>query len=124
VRLEDFSVFAVVALIGGEAVGAIQNSKEIGQQIDQHSTEARGRRRIPFFGRGMINVSGNANKSRHTTPGTFFPLAWSRSRERRLRGTDDHATTSRASMPDMRHQVSLANGRVDEFVRGEAYGLS
>jgi hypothetical protein len=27
-----------VTLISGEAIGAIQNSKKIGQQIDQHST--------------------------------------------------------------------------------------
>jgi hypothetical protein len=31
-----------VALVGGEAIGAIQDGKKIGQQIDQHSTGARG----------------------------------------------------------------------------------
>ena len=30
-------------LIGGEAIGAIKNSEKIRQQIDQHSTGARGR---------------------------------------------------------------------------------
>ena len=42
VRLEDLAVGVEVALVGGEAVGAIENGKKIGQQIDQHST-GRGR---------------------------------------------------------------------------------
>ena len=42
VRLEDVAVGGEVTLISGEAVGAIQNGEKIGQQIDQHSTGARG----------------------------------------------------------------------------------
>ena len=38
VRLEDSAVGFEVALVGGEAVGAIENGEKIGQQVDQHST--------------------------------------------------------------------------------------
>jgi hypothetical protein len=37
VRLEDSAVSLKVALIGGDPVGAIENGKKIGQQVDQHS---------------------------------------------------------------------------------------
>ena len=30
-----------VALVGGEAIVAVENREEIGQQIDQHSTRVR-----------------------------------------------------------------------------------
>ena len=30
-----------VALISGEAIGAVENSEKIGQQVDQHSTRTR-----------------------------------------------------------------------------------
>jgi hypothetical protein len=38
-----------VTLVGGEAVGAIDNGKKIWQQIDQHSTGAREGRRDAFI---------------------------------------------------------------------------
>jgi hypothetical protein len=47
VGLEDPAVRLVVALVGGDAVGAVENGEEVGQQVDQHSTverPARGRR--------------------------------------------------------------------------------
>jgi hypothetical protein len=34
-------VGVVVALVGGDAVGAIENGEEIWQQVDQHSTGKR-----------------------------------------------------------------------------------
>ena len=45
-----------VALVGGDAVGAIENGKEIRQQVDQHSTE-RGKAARRHDGRGMIVVA-------------------------------------------------------------------
>ena len=42
VGLENPSVVVEVALVGGEAVGALENGEEIRQQVDQHST-GRGR---------------------------------------------------------------------------------
>jgi hypothetical protein len=38
VGFEKTAVGVEVALVGGDAVGAIENGKEIRQQVDQHST--------------------------------------------------------------------------------------
>ena len=74
VGLEETAVSGVVALVGGDAVGAVENGEEIGQQVDQHSTgkrPARGRRGdrradgcadSGRVGRGMIAVAGDVNK--------------------------------------------------------------
>ena len=74
VRLEKSAVGLEVTLVGGDAVGAIENSEEIWQQVDQHSTGsdlregsvepvtrtgAPKRRRV---GRGMIAASEMVNK--------------------------------------------------------------
>ena len=45
VRLEEAAVGGEVALVGGGAVGAVENSKKIGQQVDQHLDQSAGRRR-------------------------------------------------------------------------------
>ena len=74
VRLEEATVSFEVAVIGGDAVGAIEYGEEIGQQVDQHSTgkpPARGAARGPSatgaphcgrVGRGMIAAAGGRNK--------------------------------------------------------------
>ena len=41
VRCEKLAVGREVSLVGGEAVGAVEDSKKIGQQVDQHATGAR-----------------------------------------------------------------------------------
>ena len=41
VRLEDTAVGFEVALVGGDAIGAIEYSEKIRQQVDQHSTGKR-----------------------------------------------------------------------------------
>ena len=41
VRLEDSAVGFEVALVGGDAIGAIEYSEKIRQQVDQHSTGKR-----------------------------------------------------------------------------------
>jgi hypothetical protein len=38
-----------VALVRGEAIGAVENSKKIRQQVDQHSTRTRGGQRDTYF---------------------------------------------------------------------------
>ena len=74
VRLEETTVGFEVAVIGGDAIGAMEYGEEIGQQVDQHSTgepPAREAARSPSatgaphwrrVGRGMIAVAGGWNK--------------------------------------------------------------
>jgi hypothetical protein len=49
VRFEDLLMSSEVALVSGEAIGAVENSKKIRQQVDQHSTRTRGGRRDALF---------------------------------------------------------------------------
>ena len=45
VGFENLLMSSEVALVSGEAIGAVENSKKVRQQIDQHSTRTRGGRR-------------------------------------------------------------------------------
>ena len=69
-----------VALISGEAIGAVENSEKIRQQVDQHSTRSREDLR-GAFGRGMIVIQQNVNKSAVALffDGTIFPFPSARS---------------------------------------------
>jgi hypothetical protein len=46
-----------VAVVGGGSVGAIENGKEVGQQIDQHLDQSAGRRRDGTMDAKMIVVA-------------------------------------------------------------------
>ncbi len=57
VRGEQRPVRLEVALVGGDAILALENGEEIGQQVDQHL------RRQEGHGRQKIDVASEANKS-------------------------------------------------------------
>ena len=84
VRLEKLAVTGEVALVSGEAIGAIKNCEEVRQQVDQHLDRARvggATTSGDEIGRGMIVMHRKPNKAsttnlRVTSPevAQFFPF--------------------------------------------------
>jgi hypothetical protein len=80
VGLENPSVIVEVALVGGEAVGALENGEKIREQVDQHST-GRGRAarescdRVARWTRNDSNALVREQESRRPSRhGTVFPF--------------------------------------------------
>src|SRR6185312_16823583 len=72
---EDRAVAGEVALVCGEAIGAIQYGEEVGQQVDQHRPERGEVGATGSFGGGMIVARPKVNKSRRRCRcmAQFFP---------------------------------------------------
>ncbi len=69
VGFEKGAVAVVVALVGGDPVGAVEYGKEIRKQIDEHQQEGPGT--ALTGGREKIVTAETANKSNHQHPRRF-----------------------------------------------------
>lgn len=69
VGFEKGAVTVIVALVGGNPVGAVEYGKEIRKQIDEHQQEGPGT--ALTGGREKIVMAETVNKSNHQHAGRF-----------------------------------------------------
>jgi hypothetical protein len=64
VRVKNISVVVEVAVISRDAISAVENCEEVGQQVDEHQQPDRrwGRKRSALFGCEKIPWKENSNK--------------------------------------------------------------